>query len=207
VIETVDLWFGYDDRSVLRGVNFVAQSGEVMVLLGRNGAGKSSLLKHFNGLLEPDGGYVAVGGERVAYDDAGLERLRRRVGFVFQRPADQLVAPTVGQDVAFGPAISKFSTNTLVSVQRMPSSEIATSNPTVIDQPSLSRFVNFCCSLISSGRAVHSFSVSVLSAHFLCSPGRSSAGAQVVLWPDGFGKLSTLPGCSRDPNGRQFAPR
>jgi cobalt/nickel transport system ATP-binding protein len=104
VIETVDLRFGYGDRPVLRGVDFAAQSGEVTVLLGRNGAGKSSLLKQFNGLLEPDGGRVEVDGERVAYDDDGLEQVRRRVGFVFQRPADQLVAPTVGQDVAFGPA-------------------------------------------------------------------------------------------------------
>ena len=104
MIETTDLRFGYGDRPVLRGVDFVAETGEVTVLLGRNGAGKSSLLKQFNGLLEPDAGYVAVGGERVAYDDDALRRLRRRVGFVFQRPADQLVAPTVGQDVAFGPA-------------------------------------------------------------------------------------------------------
>ena len=104
MIETVDLRFGYDDRPVLRGVDFVANSGEVTVLLGRNGAGKSSLLKQFNGLVEPDAGHVEIDGERVEYDDAGLKRLRRRVGFVFQRPADQLVAPTVGQDVAFGPA-------------------------------------------------------------------------------------------------------
>ncbi len=104
MIETTNLRFGYDNRPVLRGVDFTASSGEVTVLLGRNGAGKSSLLKQFNGVLEPDGGYVEVGGERVEYDGAGLERLRRRVGFVFQRPADQLVAPTVGQDVAFGPA-------------------------------------------------------------------------------------------------------
>jgi cobalt/nickel transport system ATP-binding protein len=104
VIETVDLGFGYDGRRVLRGVDFVAATGEVTVLMGRNGAGKSSLLKQFNGLLEPDEGYIEVGGEPVAYDADGLERLRRQVGFVFQRPADQLVAPTVGQDVAFGPA-------------------------------------------------------------------------------------------------------
>jgi cobalt/nickel transport system ATP-binding protein len=104
VIETVDLRFGYGDRPVLRGVDFVADAGEVTVLLGRNGAGKSSLLKQCNGLLEPDAGHVEVCGERVTYDDAGLERVRERVGFVFQRPADQLVAPTVGADVAFGPA-------------------------------------------------------------------------------------------------------
>ncbi len=104
MIETVDLRFGYDGRPVLRGVDFEARTGEVTVLLGRNGAGKSSLLKQFVGLLEPDDGHVAVGGERVTYGDDALERLRRRVGFVFQRPADQLVAPTVGADVAFGPA-------------------------------------------------------------------------------------------------------
>ncbi|WP_423751700.1 energy-coupling factor ABC transporter ATP-binding protein [Salinirarus marinus] len=104
MIETTDLRFGYGDRPVLRGVDFTAASGEVTALLGRNGAGKSSLLKHFNGLLEPDRGRVAVDGERVEYDDDALRAVRRRVGFVFQRPEDQLVAPTVRQDVAFGPA-------------------------------------------------------------------------------------------------------
>ncbi|MFB6069233.1 MAG: energy-coupling factor ABC transporter ATP-binding protein [Halobacterium sp.] len=103
MIETVDLRFGYGDRPVLRGVDFTAASEEVTVLLGRNGAGKSSLLKQFNGLLEPDRGHVAVDGDRVEYDDEALAAVRRRVGFVFQRPEDQLVAPTVEQDVAFGP--------------------------------------------------------------------------------------------------------
>jgi cobalt/nickel transport system ATP-binding protein len=104
VIETVDLGFAYGDRTVLRAVDFTAATGEVTVLLGRNGAGKSTLLKQFNGLLTPDTGYVRIDGTRVAYDDEALRSLRRRVGFVFQRPDDQLVAPTVRQDVAFGPA-------------------------------------------------------------------------------------------------------
>ncbi|WP_251330967.1 energy-coupling factor ABC transporter ATP-binding protein [Haloplanus pelagicus] len=103
MIETVDLRFSYGERPVLRGVDVTASSAAVTVLLGRNGAGKSSLLKQFNGLLEPDGGYVSVGGERLTYDSDALKAVRRRVGFVFQRPGDQLVAPTVEQDVAFGP--------------------------------------------------------------------------------------------------------
>ncbi|MFP4625660.1 MAG: energy-coupling factor ABC transporter ATP-binding protein [Natronomonas sp.] len=103
MIETADLHFAYGDVPVLRGVDFTAPSGEVTVLLGRNGAGKSSLLKHFNGLLEPDRGRVTVNDVRIEYDDDGLKSIRRRVGFVFQRPQDQLVAPTVEQDVAFGP--------------------------------------------------------------------------------------------------------
>ncbi|MFC6872787.1 energy-coupling factor ABC transporter ATP-binding protein [Halobellus marinus] len=104
MIETVDLGFAYGDRTVLRAVDFTAATAEVTVLLGRNGAGKSTLLKQFNGLLTPDEGIVRVDGTRVTYDDDALTALRRRVGFVFQRPDDQLVAPTVRQDVAFGPA-------------------------------------------------------------------------------------------------------
>jgi len=141
VIETVDLRFGYGDRPVLRGVDFVAETGEVTVLLGRNGAGKSSLLKQFNGLLEPDGGHVEVDGERVEYDDAGLERLRRRVGFVFQRPADQLVAPTVGQDVAFGPANDR---NTAVD----PEGEIV---ERALERVGLAGYEDRLCSRLSDG--------------------------------------------------------
>ena len=102
-LRTDDLEFCYGDRDVLHGTNFTAEEGEVTVLLGRNGAGKSTLLKHFNGLLEPDGGRVLVDGEVLEYDGDSLEGLRRRVGLVFQNPEDQLIAPTVRQDVAFGP--------------------------------------------------------------------------------------------------------
>ncbi|ELZ95860.1 CbiO protein (ABC-type cobalt transport system ATP-binding protein) [Haloferax mucosum ATCC BAA-1512] len=103
MIRTDGLRFGYDDRPVLRGVDFRAESGDVTVLLGRNGAGKSTLLKQFNGLLEPDDGRVVVDGETIQYDADSIAVLRQTVGFVFQDPDDQLVAPTVGQDVAFGP--------------------------------------------------------------------------------------------------------
>lgn len=102
-LRTEDLRFSYGDRPVLRGVDFTAADGDVTVVMGRNGAGKSTLLKHFNGLLEPDDGRVFVDGEPVEYDRGSIEGLRSRVGFVFQQPEDQLIAPTVEQDVAFGP--------------------------------------------------------------------------------------------------------
>lgn len=102
-IRTEDLTFQYGDRAVLCGVDFNAERGDVTVVLGRNGAGKSTLLKQFNGLLEPDDGQVFVDGTPVQYDGESLEWLRTRVGFVFQQPDDQLIAPTVRQDVAFGP--------------------------------------------------------------------------------------------------------
>ena len=103
MIETDDLHFRHGDDPVLEGVNFEAHTGEVTVIFGRNGAGKSTLLRHFNGLFEPDSGTVFVGDEPVEYDDDSLADLRMRVGLVFQNPDDQIVAPTVEQDVEFGP--------------------------------------------------------------------------------------------------------
>ncbi len=103
MIETVNLWFSYRNRDVLKGVDFRAEKGEVTVLLGRNGAGKSTLLMHLNGLLRPKKGEIRVDGERVEYSRRGLIKLRRKVAFVFQNPDDQIVAPTVWQEVAFGP--------------------------------------------------------------------------------------------------------
>lgn len=102
-IRTAGLEFSYGENDVLRGIDFTASKGDVTVLLGRNGAGKSTLLKHCNGLLEPDSGEVTVDGDPILYDRDALEELRTNVGFVFQDPRDQLIAPTVRQDVAFGP--------------------------------------------------------------------------------------------------------
>jgi len=104
LIETRDLWHVYSDGTVsLRGVNFKAIRGEVTVLLGPNGAGKTTLLLHLNGLLKPTRGEVLFEGKPVSYDRRNLIELRRRVGFIFQNADDQIVAPTVWQEVAFGP--------------------------------------------------------------------------------------------------------
>ncbi|WP_440086035.1 ATP-binding cassette domain-containing protein [Streptosporangium sp. LJ11] len=72
------------------------------LLLGPNGAGKTTLVMHLNGILTPGLGTVSVGGLPVRREN--LREIRRRVGLVFQDPDDQLFMPTVGEDVAFGPA-------------------------------------------------------------------------------------------------------
>lgn len=104
MIEVRDLWFSYGKLEVLRGVNFRAVKGEVAVLMGRNGVGKTTLLMHINGLLKPKKGEIWVDGKKVSYSRKSLIELRRKVVYVFQNPDDQIVAPTVLQDVAFGPA-------------------------------------------------------------------------------------------------------
>ena len=72
-------------------------------LLGKNGAGKSTLFLHLNGIYEPDEGQVFIDGEELKYDKKSLLKFRQKVGIVFQNPDDQIFAPTVEEDVAFGP--------------------------------------------------------------------------------------------------------
>jgi cobalt/nickel transport system ATP-binding protein len=102
-LEVVGLSFTYPDgHRALRDVDLHVHHRERVALLGPNGAGKTTLLLHLNGVLRSDAGSVRVAGLEVS-DESALE-VRRQVGLVFQDPDDQLFMPTVGQDVAFGPA-------------------------------------------------------------------------------------------------------
>ncbi|KAF5079972.1 Energy-coupling factor transporter ATP-binding protein EcfA3 [anaerobic digester metagenome] len=104
VIETREIIYEYPDGTkALENVNFKAEDGKIVALLGPNGAGKSTLFLHFNGILKPTSGEVVVNGDPVSYDKKDLMKLRQKVGIVFQNPDDQLFAPTVMEDVAFGP--------------------------------------------------------------------------------------------------------
>jgi len=104
ILETRDLKYSYPDGTVaLNGINFNAEEGEMIAILGPNGAGKSTTFLHFNGILKPSSGSVILKGEPIKYDNKSLLKVRKTVGIVFQNPDDQLFAPTVEQDVAFGP--------------------------------------------------------------------------------------------------------
>lgn len=104
ILETKDLVYNYPDGTkAIKGVNFQLREGEMVSLLGHNGAGKSTLFLHFNGIIEPTSGTVEVEGVPLKYDKKSLLSVRQKVGIVFQNPDDQLFAPTVFEDVAFGP--------------------------------------------------------------------------------------------------------
>lgn len=91
---------------VLTDISFQIAAGEIVGLVGPSGAGKSTLLQHLNGLLP--GKLTDVPAISVVIDGIGVSQptvaeVRRRVGFLFQDPDDQLFCPTVFEDVAFGP--------------------------------------------------------------------------------------------------------
>jgi len=102
VIRFVHLAKGFGGTPVLVDVTFEIPEGETTVLLGQSGSGKSVLLKHIVGLLEPDQGHVEVDGDIVdQLDHDGLNALRGQIGYVFQSAAlfDSL---TVDQNIALG---------------------------------------------------------------------------------------------------------
>ena len=92
-----------DGTRALNNVNMDIEKGQKVAIMGPNGAGKSTLFSHFNGLTEPTSGYLELEGKQMKYDKKTLLEIRQKVGIVFQDPNDQLFAPTVKEDVAFGP--------------------------------------------------------------------------------------------------------
>jgi cobalt/nickel transport system ATP-binding protein len=92
----------YPDGSVgIHEMCFYVQKNEIVALCGPNGSGKSTLIEHLNGLLTPSKGNIAVNGKVISSGDHS--DLWREVGVVFQQSDDQLFAPTVLDDVMFGP--------------------------------------------------------------------------------------------------------
>lgn len=112
IIEVKDLSFEYpvtdDDGNVIGGnkvldnINLTIPKGQFLAVLGHNGCGKSTLAKHFNGILTGNSGKVFVNGIDTSDDDK-IYDVRQTVGMVFQNPDNQLVATIVEEDVAFAP--------------------------------------------------------------------------------------------------------
>ena len=105
VLETRGLKYTYPDGTqAIQDLNIEIKKGKKVSFVGQNGSGKSTLFLLLNGTLKPDAGEVLFHGVPFKYDSKYLREIRRSVGIVFQNSDDQIFAPTVYQDVAFGPA-------------------------------------------------------------------------------------------------------
>ncbi|WP_195269989.1 energy-coupling factor transporter ATPase [Eubacterium sp. 1001713B170207_170306_E7] len=88
----------------LKDINLNIEDGEFIGLIGHTGSGKSTLIQHLNGLLQPTGGTVLFNGADIfAEKKEALIQIRHKIGLVFQYPEHQLFEETVEKDVSFGP--------------------------------------------------------------------------------------------------------
>lgn len=97
------------------GLDFVVNRGERVVVLGGNGSGKTTLLYHILGLLKPDEGRVTVFGRNPAEE---YDRVRERIGVLLQNVEEQILSPTVWDDIAFSPrnfGVSRNETDRMVA--------------------------------------------------------------------------------------------
>jgi phospholipid/cholesterol/gamma-HCH transport system ATP-binding protein len=101
MIKITDLKKSFGSEEVLKGLNLTIQDGEITVILGRSGAGKSILLKHIIGIVKPDGGKISVNGDEItSMTEKQLNRIRIHFGMLFQEGAlfDSL---SVWENIAF----------------------------------------------------------------------------------------------------------
>ncbi|MCQ2411976.1 MAG: energy-coupling factor transporter ATPase [Sphaerochaetaceae bacterium] len=108
MIEIRDLCYRYDvgtpfEKVAVQNVSFTIEDGAFLGIAGSTGSGKSTLIKHLNGLLRPTSGTVLLNGEDIFASTYDRIALRGKVGLVFQYPEYQLFEETVLRDVMFGP--------------------------------------------------------------------------------------------------------
>ena len=91
------------EKKALDNVNLLIEDGEFLALIGHTGSGKSTLIQHLNGLLEPTSGRILVDDIDITNKEAKLTEIRKKIGLVFQYPEYQLFEETIEKDIAFGP--------------------------------------------------------------------------------------------------------
>jgi len=91
------------ERVAVHGIDFAAEKGEYIGIIGATGSGKSTFIQHLNGLLKPTSGLVFYDGVDIHESKKHTRDIRFKVGLVFQYPEYQLFEATIFEDIAFGP--------------------------------------------------------------------------------------------------------
>lgn len=137
MIQIQHVYHSFGTRTVLRDVDLTLHERRIAIV-GSNGSGKSSFARLLNGLLIPDQGEVLVDGQSTRTDPKSV---RRKVGFVFQNPDNQIVFPTVEEDLGFG-----------LRNLRLPKAELAAKVDTALARYGLSDLRDHPAHLLSGGQ-------------------------------------------------------
>ncbi|MHA1301768.1 MAG: energy-coupling factor ABC transporter ATP-binding protein [Candidatus Helarchaeota archaeon] len=110
IIQVKDLNYKIKNRTKyfeLQEISFNVKKGQKFAISGPNGSGKTTIFRLMVNLIKPKSGYIKIGDIEVNKKNAW--QVRKKIGFLFQNPDDQLFAPTIWEDVAFGPRNMKLS--------------------------------------------------------------------------------------------------
>ena len=92
------------EKKALDNINLEIKDGEFLAIIGHTGSGKSTLIQHLNGLLQPSEGKIYVDEKEITAKDVKLVDIRKQVGLVFQYPEYQLFEETIEKDISYGPS-------------------------------------------------------------------------------------------------------
>ena len=113
ILEVKNLCFSYDEgQEILKNINTVIYPGEKIAVIGNNGAGKSTFFLNMNGVRIPSSGDIMCKGMKITKKNRN--DLRLTVGIVFQEADMQLIAPTVRDEISFGPLNMKLDMDEVV---------------------------------------------------------------------------------------------
>ena len=142
IIETKDLTYIYPNNNnvALDKISVRIKENEKIVVLGSNGAGKSTFFLNLNGVLKPQSGTIIYRGQEINHSREQLFKLRKNIGIVFQEPDSQIIASTVLGEVSFGPMNLK-----------LPKSEVIKRVDEALEYMNISEFKNRAPHYLSGG--------------------------------------------------------
>ncbi|MCL2163866.1 MAG: ATP-binding cassette domain-containing protein [Oscillospiraceae bacterium] len=141
LLRVENISYHYDNNYIaLKNASVTFHTGEIVAVLGSNGAGKSTFFLCCNGVLRPQSGKIYYRGEEISKSKKDIYKLRQAVGLVFQDPDSQIIAGSVESEVSFGPMNL-----------RLPHDEVSRRVEEALAQMDISRYKDYAPHYLSGG--------------------------------------------------------